>query len=322
MSDKQYIYAVARIRANELSLLNNAFIDQLIGAKSYDECIRLLSEHGWGDGTDRTAAGMLACERDKTWNLIAELVKDMKPFDVFLYRNDFHNLKAAIKKTASGKERDGIYIDHGTIEPKRIKEAVQAREFENLPENMRAAAEEALNVLLHTGDGQLCDIIVDRAALEAIYKAAGESDNSVIRLYGELTVVTADLKSAVRCQRMKKDRQFIDRCLVPCRTLDIRRLAAAATEDDDAISEYLRNTDYSEGADKLKESPSAFECWSDNLIIRAIKPELYHPFTIGPLAAYILARENEIKTVRIILSGKNNGFSEDKIRERVREMYV
>ena len=30
----------------------------------------------------------------------------------------------------------------------------------------------------------------------------------------------------------------------------------------------------------------------------------------------------EIKMVRIILSGKQNGFSEESIRERVREMYV
>ena len=37
--------------------------------------------------------------------------------------------------------------------------------------------------------------------------------------------------------------------------------------------------------------------------------------------AYALARENEIKTVRIILSGKLNGLSDDSIRERVREMY-
>ena len=42
----------------------------------------------------------------------------------------------------------------------------------------------------------------------------------------------------------------------------------------------------------------------------------------GPLAAYILARENEIKSVRIILSGKINNLSDDSLRERVREMYV
>ena len=47
-----------------------------------------------------------------------------------------------------------------------------------------------------------------------------------------------------------------------------------------------------------------------------------NPFGIAPLAAYILARENEIKMVRIILSGKLNGFPDEFIRERLRDMYV
>ena len=43
---------------------------------------------------------------------------------------------------------------------------------------------------------------------------------------------------------------------------------------------------------------------------------------MGPIIAYYLARQNEIKTVRIILTAKANGFSEEATRERVREMYV
>ena len=35
------------------------------------------------------------------------------------------------------------------------------------------------------------------------------------------------------------------------------------------------------------------------------------------LVAYVLARENEIKTVRIILTGKRSGLPEEFIRERV-----
>ena len=57
-------------------------------------------------------------------------------------------------------------------------------------------------------------------------------------------------------------------------------------------------------------------------MMEAMKPQKYNPFSPGPLVAYVLARENEIKTVRIILSGKRTGMPEDKIRERVREMYV
>ena len=77
-----------------------------------------------------------------------------------------------------------------------------------------------------------------------------------------------------------------------------------------------------DGAQALKESPSAFERWCDNQLIETIKPQKYNPFTAGPLVAYVLAKENEIKTVRIILTARLNGLEEEQIRERIREMYV
>ena len=88
------------------------------------------------------------------------------------------------------------------------------------------------------------------------------------------------------------------------------------------IERYLADTAYAGGAEALSESASAFERWCDNRIIETIKPQKYNPFTVGPIVAYILARLNEIKTVRIILTCKLNRLPEEAIRERVREMYV
>ena len=59
-----------------------------------------------------------------------------------------------------------------------------------------------------------------------------------------------------------------------------------------------------------------------NKIIEDIKSEKYNSFSVGPIVAYVIARENEIKTVKIIMSGKLNGFDNDFIKERVREMYA
>lgn len=321
MADK-YVYAVARIRSKELSLLSGAFLEQLTAAKSYDECIQLLNEKGWGgDGVNNTEE-LLAGEREKTWGLISELVEDRSVFDVFLYANDYHNLKAAIKEVRMGQEYPGIFIDQGTLDVKLIKDAIQNREFQNLPEVMRGSAEEAYKALLHTQDGQLCDIIIDKAALDAIYRAGMESGNEFLKLYAELTVAAADIKTAVRASRTGKDKAFLEQALAPCDTLDIQRLAQAAIEGGDAIGSYLESTPYADAVEELRRSPSAFERWCDNLMIRRIKPQQYSPFGLGPLAAYILARENEIKSVRIVLSGKLNSLPEESIRERVREMYV
>ena len=41
----------------------------------------------------------------------------------------------------------------------------------------------------------------------------------------------------------------------------------------------------------------------------------------GPIVAFYLAKQNEIRTARIIMTAKANGFSEDVISERVRKMY-
>ena len=65
MAEKYYAYAVARIRTKELGLLKGAFLEQLLAAKSYEECIQLLSEKGWGDGTTMDAEQILRGEEKR-----------------------------------------------------------------------------------------------------------------------------------------------------------------------------------------------------------------------------------------------------------------
>ena len=324
MSDVKYTYAVARIRAMEMSLFNSAMIEQLLAMKDYDACLQFLAEKGWGDpDTPMDAEAILSRESEKTWSAVRELIRDdASVLDVLFYPNLFHNLKAAIKESVTGKSHGKVYFDDCSIDPKEMLRIIQDRDYLSLPENMRAAAQEAHETFLHTGDGQLCDIIVDRACLEVIYKAGQEADASIIRDYAESTVAVADIKIAVRSQKTAKTLEFMKRALAPCGSLNTDRLAAAALSGMDAICEYLEGTAYAEGAQALKESPSAFERWCDNQVIRTIQPQKYNPFSVGPLVAYVLARGNEIKTVRIILSGKQNGLPEESIRERVREMYV
>lgn len=324
--EKQYTYAVARIRANELSLLTGAFMEQLLSAKTMRECLSILSERGWkADGESNEAIeAMLSFEQKKTWDLIRELTGgDMSAFDVFLYANDYHNLKAAIKEACTSQEVPGIYMKEGTTIPyEQIRKAIAEQDFGALPERMQEGAREAMDLLLHTRDGQLCDVTVDRAALEDIGRAGKACENRILKEYGELTVATTDIKIAVRCAKAKKDAEFAARALAPCDTLDVSRLAAAAGSGEDEIMKYLESTVYSDALSELKRSPSAFEKWCDDRMMDSIRQELYHPFTIGPLAAYILARESEIRSVRIILTGKLNDLAEEQIRERVRKTYV
>jgi len=322
MPEKQYIYAVARIRSKELQLLDDQFINQLMAAPGYNECLKLLLDKGWAKEGITELEQMLKHEQEETWDFISDLVEDMSAFDVLLLPNDYHNLKAAIKMVYTGSEDENIFLNHGSIDAGTILEAVKSQDFTLLPEHMRTAAGEAYRVLTETGDGQLCDLIIDKAALEAIYSAGKEQSDEVLKLFAEMKTASANIKIAVRAQRTGKSLEWIQRALAPCDTLDVEVLARAAVSGFDEICEYLMQTEYAEGVDELKRSLSHFERWCDDRLIQRIQPQKYNPFTLGPLAAYLLARDNEIKTVRIILLGKLNEISEEAIRERLRIMYV
>ena len=323
MAKPDYIYAVARIRAKELLCFGSPAMEQLMACKTYEECLRMLNEKGWGDGSaGQTPESLLDGERNKTWEQLRELVEDMSVFDVFLYANDYHNLKAAIKENYAPSHGADIYSSNGTIDPAVFRQAADEHDFSVLPAGMRDAAEEAMSVLRETGDGQLCDIIIDKAALNAILQAGKASGDPLLAFYAEHTVATANIKTAVRCQKTGKSLDFIRRALAKCDTLDVSLLTQASVESFDAIIAYLNTTEYSGAAEALTQSASAFERWCDNRLIEKIRPQKYETSTIGPLAAWLLARENEIKTVRILLSGKRNGLSDDAIRERLREVYV
>lgn len=322
MTDKQYIYAVARIRTKELSLLNKQFMEQLLSYKTYEDCLNTLAEKNFGSSEHLILEDIIKFERKKTWDLMRELVDDMSAFNTLLYENDFHNLKAAIKQVYRDKDFENIYIENYTVSPKLILDAIREQDFESLPEYMRDCAKEAYQVQIHTGDSQLADVIIDKRALEKIYESAIESKNDLYIKYAELRLAFANINIAIRCARIGKNKDYMKRAMAECKSLDIDRLIEAAIEGEDAICEYLKTTKYEDIVPNIRKSSSAVEKYRDDQIMELIKPQKYNSFTISPLAAYVLARENEIKNIRILMSGKKNNLKEESIRERLRELYV
>ena len=320
--DNNYVYAVARIRSAELKLLNKNAFEELLSAPSANALFAALKERGWGKDEDSTPDEMLSTERKRLWDFIEEIVPDMSVFDVFNAPNDYHNLKAAIKESVMEYDYPGIYIEEAKISPALMAQAVKERNFGMLPDEFSEVAHNALDTYLRTKDGQLCDCMVDRACLEAVLKAGKASGDAFLKEYAELTAASVNIKIAVRSALTGKDREFLSGALCECETLDKNALINAALQGTDQIASYLMTTDYQDAVPCLKKSMAAFENYRDDLITRRTKDQQRESFGLGPIAAYILARENEIKSVRIIFSGKENGFPDGMIRERVRETYV
>ena len=143
MPEKLYVYAVARIRSKEMQLLDTQFINQLMAAPGYRECLKLLMEKGWGKEGCTELEQILTYEQQKTWAFISELVEDMSVFNVLLLPNDYHNLKAAIKTVYTGLEDENLFLSRGTVNAKPFWKQLRLRIIPLLPEHMRTSAREA-----------------------------------------------------------------------------------------------------------------------------------------------------------------------------------
>ena len=323
MPKQDYTYAVARVRALENSLLNQDDINQLLACPDEDDAIEWLIAKGWGNGEDaKDAETILRYEYDKTWHLAKELVKNMDNLNVLFYQNFFNDIKGTMKRIATGIDAPEAFNDNPFLSDEEFLEIFNDRKWYRLQSELQEPTKEAFETLLETGDGQLADIMVDRMCLEAYRRMAQNADHQIIKDYAEEVVAVTNIKIAVRGARTKKKKEFFEMAMSECKTLSKAGLIKAALTSVESVIEYLETTDFKNGADSLKKSLSSFECWCDNRIVELMQPQKRNSFTIGPVFAYLYARENELKSVRNILMGKRSNLDVDNIRERVRMMYV
>lgn len=319
-----YTYAVSRVRCREMDLLTRLDFDRLMQCKTEEECLRTLQDKGWGKeaGVSLSAEDLLLEENTRLWQFAGELVPDLTVFNVLRLPADFNNLKAAIKSVLTKTSPPHIYMAGGTVDPALMQEAVEKNDFSLLPPFLSEPGRQAAQVLLQNRDGQRCDVILDRACLFAIQQAGKESDCPLLSDYAEMVTALANIRVAVRCQKTGKNRTFLLEALTPCRTLSLESLCTAALKGRDDFLSYLSFTPYAEAAEALRESMTRFEKWCDDRLMELIRTQKYESFSLGPLIAYILARQNEMSNVRVLLAGKRHHMDDRLIQERLRELYV
>lgn len=322
MRDADYIYAVACIRTKEKSLLKDTDIQTISGLPSEKAVITYLNERGWGKSDTKEAEELLSVEEAKTSEVLSELGVGENVIDILMFREYFHNLKTAIKQVCTDEADDPrAFYSSSRFDGEKLKTIIRDNAFEKLPPYMSKAAEKAKDIMLTARDGQRCDSIIDRACLEAMISEAAATRDSFLIDYAESKVATADIKIAVRGCGTKKSYDFILEALCPCKAFDVKELAKAAAAGKEELLNFLAHTDYSEAAEAVNESFSSFEKWCDDVMIKKIMNQKNNIQSVGPVVAYYLARQNEIRMVRIILTAKANGFPDRIISERVRKMY-
>lgn len=326
MPQKSMAFSVGSVRAKESTLFTVQDIEQLLNSGSEADILRYLRDKGYGSVTnqDMDTDALLAAEREKLWDYVRDLAAEPALFDVFRVKSDYHNIKAVLKGVLGDRPYEELLLKNGTVGPALIETAVKEQRFDILPFFIKDTAREAYKLLSETGDPQLSDGYIEQAMLTYRLQMAEGSRIQLLKEYMQAVVFYANVKVALRAARAGKSRAFLENALVFCDFMPVKELLTATLSGEDSVLNWLLafGAFGAEGATKAyKKSPVQFEKYADDYLMQiAVKSK---KITLGEevLLGYYLAKDTELKTVKIISVGVRTGQDIDEIRERLRVLY-
>ncbi|MFN4217718.1 MAG: V-type ATPase subunit [Candidatus Bipolaricaulia bacterium] len=325
-----YAFATGRIRALEAKLLNRAHYQRLLDAPDAIEAWRALAELGYSAAAERKLEeyeDVLTDELREVYTLLTALSPAPERTAWLQRRYDFHHVKVYLKAKLLGEDpTEGVLDGVGTVPPKLIEASVNTGVWSVLPLELADAGQRALRAYESTRQAQLIDIVVDQGLFGYLQGATAGHPfaETLVAIWADLL----NLKSLVRAKLMGKDRAFVSRVLVPGGSLEDARLLALMDAGVEAWADELRHTPYaqvlSRGLAALgeKRSLALFERLSDDFVMEFLRRAKLALYGAEPLSAYVLAKETELKNIRIIIVGKLNGVAKETIEEHLREPYV
>lgn len=329
---KDYVYASSRVRSVEKTLLNRDRTESLIECKFPADALKILYEAGYGEGTEPLPSErfeeLLAAETRKSCAFIRSIAPDHRDLYPMFYQYDYHNLRVLLKAEFLQTEADSFLIDNGTIPAAKLADMVMNRDFVGMTPIMKAAVLEVLDVFARTQDPQTIDFIMDRAFFQEIRESAAQAGSEFLKGYVSLLIDITNLKTFVRLRQMKKSWDAFTHVYIDGGRIQEKLFVASFDEPFEQFTEKMVPYGLKEameaGGAMLRESGrfTALERACDDRIMAYAKEAKYISFGLEPLIAYLIAKESEIRNVRIALTGLIQGLSRDMMVERLRETYV
>jgi len=333
--DTRYAFAVGKIRVLETRLLSRAELQRMMEAPSAQEALSVLMDSPYEEFLSTLSSPLqfeeaLNAELERTYRMIDKLSQDKGLTDIFRVRWDYHNLKVLLKAFYMGLEAEDVaLVPLGLIELDLIKAAMgEEGRVDLLPDYLRETLSEAQAEYEESHDPQMIDVTVERRAFEDMLKRAEEYPNGFLAGYFRAAIDLLNIRNLVRLKFLESSARLLEKVLVEGGLIPKSRYFRMLDENIAEIPSLLKGTPYSDvivpGVQELVETGSltTFEKLMDEYLIDYIRPAKYVAFGIEPLIAYLIAKEHEVKLIRIIMIGKINQLSMDSISERLREPYV
>jgi len=329
MDSTIFAQCIARIKVLETKLLDRAKLETLIEAKDFDEAKRIIQDSIYADYLSMLSyeEGLKKALEDFYMEML-KLCPVSEVVDIFRTKYDAHNIKVLIKSRFLNRDLDKLLINAGTIDISKLKEIFKDENLRDLYPEFRIAAFRAFEEYNSNKNPQDIDVMIDEAMFERQINISKSTKLEFLQRYIQLLIDVQNIKTFIRAKEQKREREFLKKVLIKGGKVDLDVFINNYIEDIESFSNKVFHTEHfkwiKDGIEEYLKTKDLgrIEKVADDYLLSILKNSKFISFGPEPVVAYLYAKENEIKILRIILTGKKNKVGADTIRERLRDIYV
>ena len=321
--DWRYAFQTAQVRIYEMGLLSRATLLDMANADSLERAADLLSgtEYALQAGRDfALVEQVLQARRTAVRTLFVELMLDRAVVELFRAQDDFANLRLAVRRMLTGKSLGKDYSEDGNLSAEVFEEVFAQESTKVLPAHIQQAVDQAVLGYYQDKDIRRVDYAID--AVQAEYNLNRARKLGSVFLSG-LFKIQIDLTNIRTMLRLKLTGAEQRNVFLEGGYVALERFRTALDLGYEALGPLFFVTPYH----RIVEAGAAYVASSKSFLrVEQQCDEHLAGFlkTTGqiitgpqPIIAYLLMKENEIRTVRLILTAKKNSLDTKLILDRI-----
>jgi V/A-type H+-transporting ATPase subunit C len=325
--DWQYAFQAAQVRSLETHMLSRATLLDMVNAGSFEQAADLLSgtEYALPQGGRNFAEveDFLLQRRTAVRQLFADLMLDERVVELFKARTDYANMRLAVRRTLTEKPLGTDYSSDGNIPPELLEQIFgEESKFDRslVPDYVYQAAEQAILSYYQSKDIRQVDYIIDSAQaqhnLEQAYSLKSVFLFGLFRIQIDLT----NIRTMLRLKFTDSEQRNV---FLPGGYIESEKFRHIHEQGYETLGSLFFATPYNRiietGANYVASEKSflRLEQHCEEYLTGFLRSTSQITAGPQPVIAYLLMKENEIRTVRLILTAKKNHLDTKLILDRI-----
>jgi V/A-type H+-transporting ATPase subunit C len=325
--DWQYAFQAAQVRTLEIQMLSRAVLIDMTNAQNFEQAADLLSgtEYALPQGAKDIAQAETILQQRRTAlrELFSDLMLDESIVQLFKARDDFANLRLALRRSLTEKPIGTDYSPDGNIPPEQLEQLFSEQgEFssQTSTEYIQQAVEQAILAFYQDKNIRRIDYQIDSFQAGYNLKTASRLNSVFLLSLFRTQIDLTNIRTMFRLKFTESDERKV---FLTGGFIESERFKNSLEHGYEALGQLFLATPYHRivevGANYITSNKSFLrvEQQCDEYLTGFLKSSFVITAGPQPVIAFLLLKENEIRTVRLILTAKKNSLDTKLILDRI-----